>query len=129
MHDTGEEIWEADQKAGRIVSISALGKRAVFFTPLSHGRTRVEISSDLPSSLFRGDIVGPRNFFILLREQIVAYEKKAAFRKSELKKRKVDADLRMKFKQKVTPKEERPPAAAPTPAPPGRFQRFRRRYN
>ncbi|HBK79019.1 MAG TPA: hypothetical protein DDZ83_04910 [Nitrospinae bacterium] len=33
MHDTGEEIWEADQKAGRIVSISALGQRAIFSPP------------------------------------------------------------------------------------------------
>lgn len=76
MHENGEEIWEAKASEGKIVTISTFGRRAIFLTPLSSERTRVEISSDISASL-TGVLFGKGgSFFTLLREQIVVYEKK-----------------------------------------------------
>ena len=128
MHDNGDEIWEANRNTGKIVSLSTFGIRAIFFMPLSHGRTRVEISPNF-SSLIGGYSGGASQFFILLREQIVVYEKKEAYRKFIQKTKKVDSDLRTIFKPESESEKEKAaaPEPAPAPAPPSRFLRFRRR--
>lgn len=128
MHENGEEIWEAKASEGRIVSLGTFGRHAIFLTPLSSERTRVEISSDTSASL-AGLLSGKDGkFFTLLREQIVVYEKKEAVRESLEKNRKVDADLRTIFQEKKEEGEKAPePTQAPAPEPAGRFQRLRRR--
>lgn len=128
MHENGEEIWEAKASEGRIVSLGTFGRHAIFLLPLSSERTRVEISSDNFVSL-AGFLSGKDGeFFTLLREQIVVFEKKEALQESLKKKRQVDADLRTIFQEKKEEAEKAPePTPAPAPEPPGRFQRLRRR--
>ncbi|MBT3351528.1 MAG: hypothetical protein HOC91_10235 [Nitrospinaceae bacterium] len=128
MHENGHELWEAKASEGRIVALSTFGRHAVFLTPLSSERTRIEISSDISASL-AGLLSGKDgNFFTLLREQLVVYEKKEAIQESRLRKRKVDADLRNVY-QKKKEDEEKPsePTPTATPEPAGRFNRFKRR--
>ena len=53
MHDHGEDIWEAREDNGRIVSLGRFAAQGIFLTSLPNGRTRVELSSVEP-----GDVEG-----------------------------------------------------------------------
>jgi hypothetical protein len=129
MHESGEEVWEANKTTGKIVSLTTFGKRAIFIMPLSEGRTRIEISSGLSGIPIPGISDPDGNFFALLREQIVIYEKKAVLTKALKKKREVDADLRTQYKTdtEIEKKEPAAPEPAAPPPTPSRFNRLRRR--
>ncbi len=130
MHDHGEDLWEAREDKGRIVSLGLFGAQGVFLTSLPNGRTRVELSSSFGGSPLGGLFWGPDKFFSRLKELIVVSEKKAEIIKQQKIKIKIDSDLRNTYrKEEVTDKKTETveePAAAP-PAPRGRIHRFRRR--
>ncbi len=128
MHENGEEIWAAKASEGKIISLGTFGQHAIFLTPLSSERTRVEISSDISASLAGLPSGKDGNFFTLLREQIVVYEKKEAILQSRMKKNRVDADLRTVYQEKKEEGKKAPePTPAPAPEPAGRFNRLRKR--
>ncbi|MDP7372054.1 MAG: hypothetical protein QF919_16515 [Nitrospinota bacterium] len=127
MHESGEEVWEANKTTGEIVSLTTFGKRAIFIMSLSEGRTRIEILSGLSGIPIPGISDPDGNFFALLKEQIVIYEKKAVLKEALKKKREVDADLRTKFNTETEKKEPAAPEPAAPPPSPSRFNRLRRR--
>ncbi len=129
MHDHGESLWEAREDKGRIVSLGLFGAQGVFLTPLSSGRTRVELTSNFGGSPLGGLFWGPDKFFSRLKELIVVFEKKAEIIKQRKRDIKIDRDLRNTYRKRVEP-DKKPVAAEPAAAPPAprsRIHRFRRR--
>ncbi len=129
MHDHKEELWEAREDKGRIVSIGLFGAQGVFLTPLSNGRTRVELSSSFGGSPLGGLFWGPDKFFSRLKELIVVFEKKAEIIKQQIRDVQIDRDVRNTYRKSVE-LDKKPVAAEPPAAPPpprSRIHRFRRR--
>lgn len=129
MHDRGEEIWEAREDKGRIVSLGLFAARGIFLISLPNGRTRVELSSGFGGNPLGGLFWGPDKFFSRLKELIVVFEKKAEIRREQKRDIEIDRDLRNTYRreepaEKAQPAEE--PEAAP-PAPRSRIHRFRKR--